>query len=193
MKKIGLKYPVYAKYNDSTGIPVYSNGAVMAKAMSASIQINRNNQILYADDDIDEIDQSFISGTETLGLNELTLDVQADILGHTIDEETGEMVANEADKAPYVGHGFYGRIRRAGVNKWRAIWFHKMQFSEPNDETETKGETVVFKTPTIEGMIMKDINGDWKSENVFGTEAEAKAWLNTKAGITEPEPEPGQS
>lgn len=183
MKKVGLKYPVYAKYSDATGSPVYTGGAVIAKAMSASIQINKNNAILYADDDIDEMDQSFISGTESLGLNEFPLEVQSDILGHTVNEETGEMVANEADKAPFVGHGFYGRIRRAGVDKWRAIWFHKMQFGEPNDETETKGETVSFQTPTIEGIIMKDIKGDWKSENVFDTEVEAKTWLNTKAGI----------
>ncbi len=183
MKKVGLKYPVYALYSDATGSPVYSNGAVIAKAMSAGIQINKNNQRLYADDDIDEIDQSFIDGTETLGLNELPLETQGILLGHAIDEETGEMIANSNDIAPYVGHGFYGRIRRAGANKWRAIWFHKIQFGEPNDETETQGESVVFQTPKIEGVIMKDVNGDWKSENVFDTEAEAKAWLDGKAGI----------
>lgn len=183
MKKIGLKHPVYAKYSDTTGSPVYTNGAVIAKAMSASIAINKNNSILYADDDIDEIDQSFISGTETLGLNEFPHEVQAELLGHKIDG-TGQMVANDNDISPYVGHGFYGKIRRNNANKWRAIWFHKVQFGEPNDETETKGESVVFQTPSIEGTIMKDINGDWKSEKVFDTEAEAIAWLDGKAGIT---------
>lgn len=183
MKKIGLKYPVYALYADSTGAPVYTAGAVIAKAMSASISINKNNAILYADDDIDEIDQSFISGTETLGLNEFPLEVQSVLLGHKLDEDTGEMVANENDIAPYVGHGFYGKIKRNKEYKWRAIWFHKMQFGEPNDETETQGESVSFQTPEIGGMIMKDIKGDWKSENVLDTEEEAITWLNTKAGI----------
>lgn len=184
MKKIGLKYPVYALYADTTGSPVYTAGAVIAKAISAKITINKNNVKLYADDDIDEVDQSFIDGTETLGLNELTLETQGILLGHEVDELTGELVANTNDVSPYVGHGFYGRIKRNGLNKWRAIWFHKMQFSEPNDETQTQGESIVFQTPTIEGIIMKDINGDWKSENVFDTEEEAKTWLNTKAGIT---------
>lgn len=181
MKKIGLKYPVAAIYNDSTGTPVYSDGFVIAKAMSANIQINRNNERLHADDDIDEIDQSFIDGTESLGINELTLEKQSILLGHAL--ENGELKANQDDIAPYLGHGFYGRIRRDGADKWRAIWFHKMQFGEPNDETETKGEKVAFKTPTIESMIMKDINGDWKSEKVFDTEADAIAWLNEKAGL----------
>lgn len=183
MKKIGLKHPVYAIYSDTTGSPVYTNGAVIAKAMSAKIVINKNNSILYADDDIDEIDQSFISGTETLGINEFPHGVQAVVLGHKIDG-TGQMVANDNDISPYVGHGFYGKIRRNNANKWRAIWFHKVQFGEPNDETETKAESVVFQTPSIEGTIMKDIKGDWKSERVFDTEAEAIAWLDGKAGIT---------
>lgn len=181
MKKVGLKYPVAAIYNDSTGTPVYSDGFVIAKAMSANIQINRNNERLHADDDIDEIDQSFIDGTESLGINELTLEKQSILLGHAL--ENGELKANQDDIAPYLGHGFYGRIRRDGADKWRAIWFHKMQFGEPNDETETKGEKVAFKTPTIESMIMKDINGDWKSEKVFDTEADAIAWLNEKVGL----------
>lgn len=182
MKKVGLKYPVYALYSDATGSPVYSNGAVIAKAMSAGIQINKNNVKLFADDDIDEVDQSFIDGTITLGLNELPLESQAIMLGHTIGAG-GEMVANKNDIAPYMGNGFYGRIKRNGLNKWRAVWLHKVQFGEPNDETETQGERVVFQTPKIEGVIMKDINGDWKSEKVFDTEADAIAWLNEKAGL----------
>ena len=182
MKRVGLKHPVYALYSDATGSPVYTNGAVIAKAMSASIAINKNNTILYADDDIDEIDQSFISGTETLGLNELPLEVQSVLLGHSI--VSGEMTANSNDVSPYVGHGFYGKIKRNNAIKWRAIWFKKIQFGEPNDETETQGESVVFQTPSIEGTIMKDINGDWKDEKVFDTEAEAIAWLDGKASIT---------
>ncbi len=182
MKKVGLKHPVYALYSDTTGSPVYTNGAVIAKAMSAKIAINKNNEILYADDDIDEIDQSFISGTETLGLNEFPHEVQAVLLGHTVTN--GEMTANMNDVSPYVGHGFYGRIKRNNLNKWRAIWFKKVQFAEPNDETETQGEKIAFQTPSIEGTIMKDINGDWKSEEIFDTEADAIAWLDGKAGIT---------
>lgn len=182
MKKLGLKYPVAAKYDDSTGTPVYTEGFVIAKAMNANIVITKNNQKLYADDDLDDIDQSFISGLETLGINELTLENQAIMLGHSLDGN-GEMLANKDDIAPFLGHGFYGKIKRNGAYKWRAIWFRKIQFGEPNDETTTAGETVAFQTPTIEGEIMKDINGDWKNEKILDTEADAIAWLNEKAGI----------
>lgn len=182
MKKIGLKYPVCALYNDSTGTPVYTNGMVMGKAMSANLAWTSNNVPLYADDALDDIDQSISGGTEALALNELAHDVQSFLLGHTINGN-GELIVNEGDLAPYVGHGFYGKVKRNGAYKYRAIWMFKMQYSEPADDNATKGETTAFQTPTINGTIMKDINGNYKTEKIFDTEADAIAWLNSKAGI----------
>lgn len=182
MKKVGLKYPVCAKYDDSTGSVVYSGGIVMGKAMSANLAWTVNNVPVYADDVLDDIDQSISGGTEALALNELTHEVQAYLLGHTING-SNELIANEGDIAPYVGHGFYGRVKRNGTYKFRAIWLYKMQFSEPSDDNATKGATTAFGTPTINGAIMKDVNGNLKIEKLFDVEADAIAWLNAKAGI----------
>ncbi len=182
MKKVGLKYPVCALYDDSTGSPVYSSGMVMGKAMTANLAWTNNSVTLYADDALDDIDQSITGGTEALGLNELTHEVQAFILGHQING-SGEFIINENDLAPYVGHGFYAKVKRNGAYKYRAVWLYKMQYSEPADDNTTKGETAAFATPTINGTIMKDINGNMKIEKLFDMEVDAIAWLNTKAGI----------
>jgi phi13 family phage major tail protein len=182
MKKVGLKYPVCALYNDSTGSPVYSNGTVMGKAISAAIAWTKNNVPLYADDAADEWDQSITGGTVTYGLNELIHTIQSLILGHKING-SGELVVNELDIAPYVGFGFYGRVLRSGVSKYRAVWLKKVQFGEPNDDTNTQGATIAFQTPSIVGNIMKDIKGDFKEEKLLDTEADAIAYLNDKAGI----------
>lgn len=64
-------------------------------------------------------------------------------------------------------------------------WLRKVKFAEPNDETDTKGETVAFQTPTIEGTVFQGDDGVWKEQAEFATEAEAVAWLNQKAGITD--------
>lgn len=181
MKKVGLKYPVFALYDDSTGIAKYTNGAVMGKAMSAAIAYTKSNVKIYADDAVDEMDQSITGMTVTFGVNELTHEKQSVLLGHKYI--SGELIINELDIAPYVGFGYYGKVRRDGQNKYRAVWLPKVQFGEPNDETNTKGESTVFQTPTIEGEGMKDINGDFKREKLFDTEVDAIAWLNTKAGI----------
>jgi phi13 family phage major tail protein len=150
--------------------------------MSANLAWTSNNVPLYANDVLDDIDQSISGGTEALALNELIHEVQSFLLGHQINGN-GELIVNEGDIAPYVGHGFYGRVKRNGVYKYRAIWLFKMQYSEPADDNTTKGETTTFQTPTINGTIMKDINGNLKTEKLFDVEADAIAWLNAKAGI----------
>ena len=64
-----------------------------------------------------------------------------------------------------------------------AKWLRKVKFAEPNDETDTRGETVAFQTPTIEGTVFQSDDGVWKEQAEFATEEEAVAWLNQKANI----------
>ncbi|HNX82157.1 MAG TPA: chitobiase/beta-hexosaminidase C-terminal domain-containing protein, partial [Candidatus Omnitrophota bacterium] len=63
------------------------------------------------------------------------------------------------------------------------FWYHKIQFAEPDDELETKGERTAFKTPTLSGEIALDINGEWGEIREFDSEAGAVAWLNANTGI----------
>ena len=174
MAKIGLKYPVY-KTTDSQG--------VIGKAIRADISIEVNDVKLYADDAIAESDKSFSGGTLTLGIDDLSDEVYATLLGHTVGTDPAEIVAKGSDDSPYVGIGFYGAKKVGGVRKYRAIWLPKVQFAEPADTNATKGETVEFQTPTLEGTIMLDDDGAWKYEQTFTTEQEAKAYLEGKAGI----------
>lgn len=172
MAKIGLKYPVY-KTSDGAG--------VIGKAIQADISITVNDVKLHADDGIAESDKSFQQGTITLGIDDLSDAVQIAFLGHTVND--GEITANGNDSSPYVSIGFYGVKQVNNVKKYRAIWLTKVQFAEPNDTNATKGENVVFNTPTLEGTIMLDDNGDWKKEKTFNTEAEAIAYLQAKSGV----------
>lgn len=182
-KKIGLKYPVYAFYSDVTGSPAYSGGAVMAKAISANVSWEKNDGKLHADDDIDELDNSVKSGTIAFELNQLSDAVQADLFGHKITDD-GEVAISESDISPNVGSGYYGKVKVDGAVKWRTVWLPKVIFGIPNDETKTKGESIEYQTPSIEGTIMRDITGRFCYKKLHDTEAEARAYLNAKAGIT---------
>ncbi len=173
MAKIGLKYPVF-KSATSQG--------VIAKAIQADIAITVNDVKLHADDVIAESDKSFQSGTLTLGIDDLSDTIQTEFLGHTVGTDD-EIIAKGTDENPYVGIGFYGVKVVGGVKKFRAIWLPKVQFAEPADTNATKGDTVAFATPVLEGTIMLDEDGVWKYEQTFTTEAEAKTYLDGKAGI----------
>lgn len=194
MAKVGLKYPVYAPLSveAATG-NTYTKGAVLAKAISAKIEITNNDEKLYADDAVAEVDQSFSSGKLTVGVDDFYDPAKVALLGYiesapdagAAEGDGKEMTdAGESGSAPYVGFGFYGKVKRNNVPFWRAIWLHKVQFSEPSDEFETKGEKAGFKTPELPGVIMKDASGHYKSEQTFASEASAKEWLEKKAVIT---------
>ena len=172
MAKIGLKYPVYKGQ---------TNQGVIAKALQADISISVNDVKLYADDTIAESDKSFQSGTITLGIDDLSDTIQTAFLGHAVSD--GEITAKGTDDSPYVSVGFYCVKKVNGARKYRAIWLTKVQFAEPSDTNATKGETLAFATPVLEGTIMLDDNGNWKNEKTFNTEAEAIAYLQAKSGV----------
>jgi phi13 family phage major tail protein len=188
MSKIGLKYPVYAPATETDSAISYGTGAVLAKAISANISIENNDVKLYADDVIAESDRSFASGTVTIGIDDLYDPAKVALLdyvqGDTVDATTGAKELSVGTASPaYVGFGFYGKVIRNKVPYWRAIWLKKVQFAEPSDELSTKGESVEFGTPELEGTIMMAADGKWKEEGTFSTEAAAKAWLDGKCGL----------
>lgn len=182
MAKTGLKHIVGAKLDETAATPSCSDGMIIGKAISANVSVEVNEVILYADDTVAESVKEFKSGKITLNTDDLTYPVQGMLLGHTATETT--LRANSNDVAPYVGVGFYGQVIRGGATKSRAVWFRKVKFGEMSDESKTKGESIEFTTPTIEGTVMKLADGSWKEETIVATEAAALAWLDGKANIT---------
>ena len=178
MAKIGLQYLVYKGAGETP------TSGRLAKAIQADLSIQLNEAKLHADDSLAESDKSFRDGTLTLGVDDLNDTIQKELLGHKIDTETGEITANGNDNNPYIGIGFISISKKDGDQKFRAIWLPKTQFAEPSETNQTKGESTAFSTPSMPGTIMLDDNGNWKYENSFATLALAKAYLDTKAGIT---------
>lgn len=176
---IGLCYPVAGILNEETGD--YSDGMVLGKAIKESFSVSNNDVKLYGDDAIVASDQSFKEGTSTLDTTGIEDEQVAKILGHEIDSTTGEVIAKSNDTAPYCGHGFYAKNYN---NDYRAIFFPKVKFSEPNIENETKGDSTSYKSPSISYTVMENKDRIWKIEKTFKTESEAKAWLNEKVGIS---------
>lgn len=190
MAKIGLKYPVCALLSESGTTASYSAGAVLAKAISANISIETSDVKLYADDGISEFDKSFIKGSVSFNIDDISDAMKVLLLNYTEGAEVDaaisskEMSATTATTPAFIGLGFYSKRLKSNVASWRAIWFKKVQFKEPNQESTTKGETVEFKTPTLEGDITACCDTKWKEEGTFSTEAGAIAWLNAKSGIS---------
>lgn len=175
MAKIGLNNFKYSILDEDT--EKYNGAKSFGKAIDCKVSIENYTAELYADDTLAESDYTFKKGSVSLTIDEDDDAVFAELLGHTIDEETGEMVRKDTDTAPYVG---FGRILTKILNgkyKYKVEFIAKCKFSEPSQEESTKGDSIEFKTPTIEGTITKLSDGTWSKAKTFDNKQDAIAYL----------------
>ena len=176
MAKIGLRDFRYGILTEGAdGTPAYDGVHTPGKAVSCSVQITNNSAKLFADDGLAESDNSFQSGTVTMGIDDADPETLAELLGHTVS--SGEVISNSNDIAPYVGLGRIITKIVGGTKKYTVKFLRKVKFSEPSDDDTTKGESVEFGTVSIEGDVSTLKNGDWKAEETFTSYEDALAYL----------------
>ncbi len=177
MAKIGLNNFRYGILTEGVdGTPTYGGAKTPGKAVSCNVEVENNDASLFADDALAESDTSFAGGTVTMGIDRDDDTTMADLLGHTVDEQ-GEMVRNANDVAPYVGLGRVVTKMVDNVIKYKVEFLHKVKFSEPSQENNTKGDSVEFGTYEIEGAVAALASGDWSKTKTFTTKAEAITYL----------------
>ena len=182
MALIGLNNFWYSKLTEAAdGTPTFDGAKSLGKAVSCSVSITNNSAELYADDALAESDTSFQSGTVTLGVDDDRESTFADLLGHDIDE-SGEVVYNTNDVAPYVAIARILVKMVSNVTLYKVKILYKVKFAEPSEDENTKGESVEFSTPSIEGKIAQLANGKWKKTKTFSTKAEALAYIQSEFG-----------
>lgn len=178
MAKKGIEYAVFGLLDEKTGS--YNGGKYLSPVAGFNGTPTKANVTDYGDNRALETDNSVTGGTLSVELNNDDDDIYVFLLGHKKDEESGEISYNVNDIPPYVGCGAIGK----SGNKYVAKFYKKVQFSEPNDENQTKQENTTFNHVTVEGTILIPEDGEWKLREEFDTLAAAKAWLNEKVGIT---------
>ena len=181
MAQIGLTNIWYGLLTEAEdGTPSYGGPKSFGKAVSAKVDVSTNDASLYADDTLAESDSSFQSAKVTLGVADDDMTVFAEILGHKVAEEGGEMVRNADDAAPWIGLGRVVTKVTNGKRQYKGEFLYKVKFGEPSQEDETKGDSVDFSTPEIEGTAAALANGDWAAAQVFGTKDAAVSWVKGK-------------
>lgn len=184
MAKIGLNNLKFGVLSESGDTAVYGAMQSLGKAVSANVSITSNSAVLYADDAIAETDNTFSAGTITLTVDDDGDTVFAPLLGHEIDSESGVMIRNKNDVAPYVGVGRIINKMKNGARLFKVEFLSKVKFSEPSQESNTHGETTEFGTPQIEGTIATLESGEWSKTKTFTTHSAALAFLASCFGQT---------
>ena len=185
MATIGLDKLYYAKITeDDQGNETYATPTQLAKAMTADLSVELAEATLYADDGAAEIVKEFKSGTLSLGVDDLGGSVASDLTGSTIDNN-GVVISAAEDGGTPVAVGF--RAKKSN-GKYRYFWLYRVKFGIPATALATKGDSITFSTPTIEGTILRrnkpDAKGThpWKAEVTEGdatvTEETIVNWYN---------------
>ena len=185
MAKIGLSSLYYSKLTESIeGVASYDGAKTLGKAVSSSVSITNNSAELYADDTLEESDTSFQSGTITLGTADDDDSIFADLLGQT--NNNGEIIASSTDSAPFVAVGRVITKMVSGVLFYKAVVLLKVKFSSPSEDDSTKGSSMEFRTPTIDGVIHARKDGKWKATKTFTSKANAIAYIQgiMASGVT---------
>lgn len=176
MATIGLDKLYYAPITeDEDGNETYGEPLVLAKAISADLSVELNEAILYADDGAAEVVKEFKSGTLSLGIDDIGAEVASDLSGASIDSN-GVVVSGSEDGGMPVAVAF--RAKKAN-GKYRYYWLYRVKFGIPATNLQTKGDSISFQTPTIEGTILRrnrvDLsnNHPWKAEVTEGADGVA--------------------
>lgn len=171
MATIGLDKLYYAKITeDENGEETYGAPTPLAKAMSADLSVELAEATLYADDGAAEVVKEFKNGTISLGVDDIGASVAADLTGVKLDSNHVIISSSEDGGSP-VAIGF--RAKKSN-GKYRYFWLYKVKFGIPATNLATKGDSITFSTPTIEGTVLRrnkvDANGNhpWKAEVTEG-------------------------
>lgn len=179
MANIGLTNIWYSPLTEaSDGTALYEGAIQLGKAVSCSTSITNNEAKLYGDDALAESDTSFASGTITLGVTDDDDTVFAELLGHTLNED-GEVIKTASDAPIYVGLGRIVTKMVNGAYKYKVEFLYKVKFSEPSRDENTRGESIEFATPSIEGIIstLDDERNTWNKSKTFNTKSDALIYL----------------
>ena len=174
MATIGLDKLYYASIvEDEAGEETYDTPVQLAKAISAELSVELAEATLYADDGAAEIVKEFKSGTLSLGI-----------------DDNKVLISGGEDGGTPVAIGF--RAKKSN-GKYKYYWLYRVKFGIPATNLATKGDSITFSTPTIEGTVLTRNKADasgkhpWKAEVTEGdTGVSADTIKNWYSSVYEP-------
>ncbi len=184
----GFSKPYVAVYtNDETEV-TYTNGQILARGVSVSLDVeSSDDNNFFADNITAETGAgTFTSGTVTLTVDGLKAEAEKLLVGLPDADDDGFVAYGASQQIPYVGVGFVVRVQSGGVVSYIPIVLPKVVFNNPSLEAATQEDEIDWQTQELEGAILRDdteeIAWKYRGEN-FATEALAEAAIKTKLQI----------
>lgn len=190
MPQFDLRYINVAEYQNTDGAVSYGTRQNFGDAMSVNLELKHAEGRLYAEGKLAEYIKLATGGTISVATKYIPFETQLLLFGakeHTRTVKSKEIKSirhTTSDVSPYVGLSFYAPDKIDGVNKYTCVFVSKVSFGPPSMSYETKGQNIVFKTPTTTGEFLADDSTDELLIEVAicDTPQEAKAWCDLVLG-----------
>lgn len=167
MATIGLDMLYYAKITEGAdGSETYATPTKLAKAISVGLSVELAEATLFADDGEAEIVKEFKNGKITLGIADIGAEIAADLTGADVDDN-GALVSASEDVGVPVAIGF--RAKKSN-GRYKYFWLYRVKFGLPSTDLATKGDSISFSTPSIEGTISRRNKPDGRGRHPWKTE-----------------------
>ena len=102
----------------------------------------------------------------SLGVDDIGPSVASDLSGGTIDKNN-VIIASSEDTTSPVAIGF--RAKQSN-GKYKYFWLYRVKFGIRASSLATKGDSITFSTPTVEGTIMRRNKPDRKNNHPWKAE-----------------------
>lgn len=192
MASFGAKRPRFAKINTEpeAALPTYENAVTIGRMIKGDLALTFASGKLYADDQLAESVDEFVSGAITLETDDILDDVAGEIYGATV---TAGLVDYKAgDTPPAGGLVYYKVLMRKGVKLFKGYYYPRVKAQLGNDTAQTKGDSITFGTSTTALTVYQCNTGSWRQtkeftgEDLETAEAAVIAWCDEKLGETTP-------
>ena len=164
---IGLTNLVYAIMVDDVppttvggddGYTTYDSAVRILGAITANFSPNASNDTLFADDGPYETASTLGAMSLELNVADLPPENRAELLGERY--ENGVLIHTSEDIPPCVAVGMSVK-KSNGADRY--IWYLKGKFTAPDDNNQTKADSINWNTPTITGNFLKrDSDNQWR-------------------------------
>lgn len=115
---------------------------------SATLTINRGQDVFYSDDVASEVVNYLESVEVEFEVSNLSVDERAKLLGYA--KSKGAVAVSAKDVAPSVGIAF--KSLKSDNKSYRYYAIHNITFKDPADELATKEDSVEESTVTMTGI-----------------------------------------
>ncbi len=150
----------------------------IGKLIKADRTITLASGKLYANDELAESVDEFVSGNIAMETDDMVDEVATTLYGATVSNK--EVSYKAGDTAPEGGLGYYKVLMRSGKKVFKGYFYPRVKAVLGNDTAQTKGDSITFGTSATSFTVFRCNSDEWVVTEEFETEAACVAWCDEK-------------